>query len=226
METIILRPKEKCTATIIFMHGLGDTGHGWEDVMKDFQKAYPYIKMILPTAPTRKLIMRNGYSMTAWYDRDGSKTGLDVFLAIEESRQQVMQFIEDEVKQGIPYERIMIGGFSQGAVLAYYTAFQMKNKLAGCLPVSGVPPLVDAFASTLLTKESTGTVLLAIHGDADPLMDVNQAQQSVDALKTAGVDATLKIYKGLGHSINHTVLRDISAFIAARLPSVNRKSEL
>jgi len=44
METIILRPKEKCTATIIFMHGLGDTGHGWEDVMKDFQKAYPYIK--------------------------------------------------------------------------------------------------------------------------------------------------------------------------------------
>jgi len=200
-------------------------GHGWEDVMQDFQKAYPYIKMILPTVPSQKLIMRNGYSMTAWYDRDESKTGLEVFLGIEESRQQVMQFIEGEVKHGIPYNRIMIGGFSQGAVLAYFTAFQMKNKLAGCLPVSGVPPLQNAFTS-LLTKESTGTVLLAIHGDADPLMDVKQAQQSVDALKAAGVDATLKTYKGLGHSINNAVLRDMSAFIAARLPSANVKSEL
>jgi predicted esterase len=49
---VVLPPLEKKnhTATVIWMHGLGDTGFGWKDVMEIIQAKNPHIKFILPTA--------------------------------------------------------------------------------------------------------------------------------------------------------------------------------
>eukprot|EP00798_Chlamydomonas_sp_ICE-L_P000528 gene528-1941_t len=81
-EPIVLAATTKHTASIIWLHGLGDTGHGWADIGEDFQADLPHIKFIFPTAPTMPnplngleclqiSVTRNmGALMPAWYDID------------------------------------------------------------------------------------------------------------------------------------------------------------
>ena len=49
--------------------------------------------------------------------------------------------IEEEMKNGIPSERIMIGGFGAGGALSLYTAFHTRHKLAGVIALSSLIPL-------------------------------------------------------------------------------------
>lgn len=46
--TITITPKEP-TAAVVFMHGLGDTAHGWSDAMASLSRSLPHVKFILPT---------------------------------------------------------------------------------------------------------------------------------------------------------------------------------
>ncbi|KAG2956470.1 hypothetical protein PC119_g27674, partial [Phytophthora cactorum] len=48
-NNIVLSP-EKPTAAVVFLHGLGDTGHGWSDAMTMLAKGLPHVKFVLPTA--------------------------------------------------------------------------------------------------------------------------------------------------------------------------------
>ncbi len=51
------------TATVFFLHGLGDTGYGWEDIMQEI--AAPHVKFVLPHAPLRP--SRNpGQTIHSW----------------------------------------------------------------------------------------------------------------------------------------------------------------
>lgn len=61
-DIIVLNPTQKHEGTVIFLHGLGDSAHGWEDVFEQLQQYNPNVKFILPTAPVRNLIMRGGIS--------------------------------------------------------------------------------------------------------------------------------------------------------------------
>jgi predicted esterase len=47
-KNIVLSP-EKPTAAVVFLHGLGDTGHGWSDAMAMLAKGLPHVKFVLPT---------------------------------------------------------------------------------------------------------------------------------------------------------------------------------
>jgi hypothetical protein len=65
---LIIRPISKHTATVIFLHGLGDTGFGWKDEMEGTLR-FPHIKYVLPHAAMRPFSFYNGTKMTAWFDR-------------------------------------------------------------------------------------------------------------------------------------------------------------
>ena len=56
------------TATIIFLHGLGDTGDGWFQQILSYAKANPGVKIICPTAPVSPVTLNGGYPMTSWHD--------------------------------------------------------------------------------------------------------------------------------------------------------------
>jgi predicted esterase len=52
------------TATVFFLHGLGDTGFGWSPVFEDI--AAPQLKYVLPHAPSRAVTLNGGMLMPAW----------------------------------------------------------------------------------------------------------------------------------------------------------------
>jgi len=59
----------KHTATVIFVHGLGDSGQGWEPVAQMFKKdpELNHVKWILPHAPSKPVTANFGMVMPSWY---------------------------------------------------------------------------------------------------------------------------------------------------------------
>ena len=64
--SVILNPKSRHTATLIFLHGLGDTGHGWAAAMNSIRP--DFLKIVCPTAPSIPVTLNMGMRMPAWHD--------------------------------------------------------------------------------------------------------------------------------------------------------------
>jgi len=215
---LILPPdKKKHSATVIWMHGLGDTGDGWRDVMEIIQTKNPHIKFILPTAPIRPVTINMGMRMPAWYDiTDLSSRGKEEYPGIEETRQIIHRLIEEEIKSGVKSERIILGGFSQGGACALYITYQYKKPLGACIVLSGYLPYYSKF-HTLIAPENKKTPCLMCHGTDDPLILFDWAKQSADLLQTLGIPIEFKAYEGLVHSSNNEEIMDVMKFVSDRL---------
>lgn len=73
-NNIVLSP-EKPTAAVVFLHGLGDTGHGWSDAMAMLAKGLPHVKFVLPTAASMPVTLNMGMRMPAWVRSNSSRFG-------------------------------------------------------------------------------------------------------------------------------------------------------
>lgn len=58
------------TATVFFMHGLGDTAQGWVDVARMLSRrpSLQHVRFVLPTAPVQPVSINMGMKMTSWFD--------------------------------------------------------------------------------------------------------------------------------------------------------------
>lgn len=92
---------------------------------------------------------------------------------------------------GVPIERTVIGGFSQGAVMSYALGIgRGRPAPAGVLALSGFIPAVEGFE---LDLEGHAAVPVAIgHGIHDPVIGVEFGQAARDALEAAGLDVTYR----------------------------------
>ena len=140
---VILRASQKHTATLVFLHGLGDTGVGWAGALNTIKP--PYMKVICPTASIMPVTLNAGFAMPAWYDilsldehDSGKREDMD---GVEEARNTLNGIVDAEA-QSVPRSRIMVGGFSQGGAVALYTALKACDMppLAGCIALSTYIP--------------------------------------------------------------------------------------
>lgn len=70
----------KHSATVLIMHGLGDTADGFTPVAEMLSRTLDHVKFILPTAPTQPVTLNMGMSMPSWYDIVGKRWFLFVIL--------------------------------------------------------------------------------------------------------------------------------------------------
>lgn len=130
----------------------------------------------------------------------------------------VHELIDDEVKRGIPSNRIVIGGFSQGAALSLYSGLQYKSPLAGIISMSGYLPHYQTFATAKLSAANKQTPVLVCHGQADPVVHFVAGKTTHEILSRAGVPAQFKQYPGLGHGANAQELNDVREFVTKAIP--------
>lgn len=76
LKTIVVPPAsgKRATATLIFAHGLGDTGAGWYDVaqMLSARPALQHVRFVLPNAPVVPVSLNMGMKMPSWFDSRSS----------------------------------------------------------------------------------------------------------------------------------------------------------
>ena len=113
---------------------------------------------------------------------------------------------------GIPWERTVIGGFSQGAVMAYALALAKgRPSPAGLLAMSGFIPEVEGFE---LDLERPGLPIAITHGSLDPIIGVEFGRRARQRLEAAG-NRLLYRESPVGHGIDPAVLPDLRAWLQA-----------
>jgi predicted esterase len=145
------------------------------------------------------------------------------------TRAYLAGLIQAEIDGGIPAERIVLGGFSQGAAMSLFTGLTCKFKLAGIVGMSSYLPL-DTKLPEFLRESNVNqkTPILMCHGTADAVVPAVVGKGSAEILKKAGFDVTWKEYQGMAHSACLEELDDVEAFLSSRLPALGeeKKSEL
>jgi phospholipase/carboxylesterase len=114
----------------------------------------------------------------------------------------------------IPWERTVIGGFSQGAVMAYALALAKERPLpAGLLAMSGFIPDVEGFE---LNLSRPGLPIAITHGTLDPIIGVEFARAARQRLEAAG-NRLLYRESPVAHGIDPAVLPDLREWLRAAI---------
>jgi len=116
---------------------------------------------------------------------------------------------------GVPYERVVIGGFSQGAVMTYALGLgAARPRPAGLIALSGFVPNVPGFSIDLtppLPRVAIG------HGALDPVISVEWSRRAYHALRDAGADVVFRESPALAHSIDPGFFRELPVWLAETL---------
>ncbi|KAI0185533.1 phospholipase/Carboxylesterase [Xylaria flabelliformis] len=226
----------KHTATVIFLHGLGDTGFGWAGAVEGWIRRgkLDEVKWVLPHAPRIPITAAEGMPMPGWFDIHALNGGINDIRSNQDepgllrTREYVNGLIQAEIDAGIPADRIVLGGFSQGGATALLSGLTAKVKLAGLVGLSCWLPLDSKIES--LVKESDlnhETPVYLAHGSVDPVVPTAFGQLSYEGLKKQGFPVTMKIFPGMAHSACQEELDEVEAFLQSRLPpQEEKKSEL
>ncbi|WP_374265988.1 alpha/beta hydrolase [Zoogloea sp.] len=206
------------THAVIWLHGLGADGHDFEPVVDEFDlDRLPPTRFVFPHAPERAVTINGGYVMRAWYDilsQDFSGRREDAAGVIE-SAAQVEALIARENARGIPDQRIVLAGFSQGGAIALHTALRHGSRLAGVLALSTYLPLADTLAAEASAANRDVPIFMA-HGTHDPVIPHDFSRRSAEQLTEAGYPLAWKSYR-MEHSLCLEEVRDIENWLAAVL---------
>ncbi|MGJ7581344.1 alpha/beta hydrolase [Variovorax sp. RHLX14] len=199
------------TATMIVIHGLGADGNDFVPIAKqlDLSSVGP-VRFVFPNAPVIPVTINGGYPMPAWYDiagpgRPEDDTGLRRSMAAIET------LIAREKARGIPANRIVIAGFSQGCAMALLTGLRHSERLAGIVGLSGYLPLASTTATERNPANQDTPVFLA-HGSRDGVVVPARAAASRDALTALGYAVEWHEYP-MEHSVCMEEIGDIEAFL-------------
>ncbi|CAI4622142.1 BFP_1a_G0035860.mRNA.1.CDS.1 [Saccharomyces cerevisiae] len=212
--------------TIIFLHGLGDTGSGWGFLAQYLQQrdpaAFQHTNFVFPNAPELHVTANGGALMPAWFDilewdPSFSKVDSDGFM---NSLNSIEKTVKQEIDKGIKPEHIIIGGFSQGAALALATSVTLPWKIGGIVALSGfcsIPGILKQHKNGINVK----TPIFHGHGDMDPVVPIGlgiKAKQFYqDSCEIQNYE--FKVYKGMAHSTVPDELEDLASFIKKSLSS-------
>jgi len=217
---VILPATTKQTGVVIFLHHSGANGLNWAKRFESMR--LPHIKYIFPNASVKALTLYDGAQQTAWFDVCGYSTNAPVDeKGIGEATTMVRKLVGDEIASGIPSERILIAGHSQGGGLALYMVLTYDKPLAGSVAMNFWLADYRPGVSQKFHPANINTPYFQLHGDKDPLIAVKYAHQSKDIAKGANVtNYILKIYKNSSHWPTPEMLDDLQKFIADRLPDI------
>jgi lysophospholipase-2 len=155
--------------------------------------------------------------MPSWFDLMSlDPNGPEDEPGIRKAVAYVEKLIDDEISQGVPSERIVLGGFSQGGALAMFTALTTKHKLGGLVALSCWFPLHKTLLSEGGTLNSDLPVLQC-HGDCDPIVPYKWGQMTSTMLKKLLSKYDFKTYKSLGHSSHPLEMEDVQTFVNERI---------
>jgi phospholipase/carboxylesterase len=209
-------------SSVIWMHGLGADGNDFVPIVQELDlQGAPDIRFVFPHAPTRPVSINNGYVMRAWYDvkwgdLEGRSKQADE-AGVRDSQKSIAQLVERECTRGIPAERIVLAGFSQGGAMALQSGLRFPRKLAGIMALSCYLPLAESFAAEA-SAENRETPIFMAHGSQDGVIAPEMATTSRDVLRSHGYDVEWHEYP-MAHSVCLEEIAHIGTWLQRALRS-------
>jgi len=211
LPCVELAPPENAGASVIWLHGLGADGH-------DFEPIVPYlgvdaalaVRFVFPHAPHRAVTINAGLLMPAWYDikEISLKREIDVD-GVRESAGQVSALIAREVERGVPEERIVLAGFSQGGAIALHVALRHPRRLAGLVALSTYL-VCDEQLDEEGSEANRDLPIFQAHGTGDPMVSPAAGELARDRLVELGYAVQWQTYP-MGHEVHPLEIREVGA---------------
>ena len=217
-HAVVIEPNQPAEAAVIWLHGLGASGHDFEPAVPLLGLQQLPVRFIFPHAPERPVTVNGGMVMPAWYDiehMDIERT-IDV-SGIQASSDRVDQIIRQQIDSGIPVERIALVGFSQGGAVALYAGVRSQQPLAGVMALStywvgGQDPELEP------GRDPAQLPIEIHHGTADPVVPYVLGEQAQESLQALGYPVTFQAFE-MPHSVVPEQLRAIGEWLALHLTS-------
>jgi len=174
-------------AAIIWMHGLGDDGRGWSEVVPSLGlPRHLAIRFLFPHAPVMPVTINNGMQMRAWYDiRQANLNDRADIDGVRRSQDFVNALLAREAQRGIAPRRTLLAGFSQGGAIALYAGLRFGQRLAGIVALSTYVVAADRLAAEASAANRDVPIFMA-HGTHDPVVQFAWAERSREALQASG----------------------------------------
>ena len=194
-------PAAEPAGALVLFHGRGTSEH---DLVPLFDVLDPERKL-LGITPRGPLSLPPGGAH--WYAV--ARIGFPDHDTFHATFDQASSWLDSVLSEaGIPIERAIIGGFSQGAVMSYALGLGAgRPPPAGILALSGFVPTVEGFGLDL--EGRSGMPVAIGHGTYDPIIGVEWGHDARDRLSRAGLDVTYREYP-LPHAVDPGVLEELS----------------
>ncbi len=211
---IDVNPPGDVNLLVIWLHGLGDSGHGFAPVVPELKLPENHgIRFVFPHAPVRPVTINNGFEMRSWYDiksMDMDKRADE--NDVRESAKQVEELIEQErAKHQLDMNQVVLAGFSQGGVVTLHLAPRLTSSLAGIMGLStymcSPHKLIDES-----TAANVNTPVFMGHGLHDDVVPMAAGEQARKALQEAGYTVDWNSYP-MQHNVCAPQLLDISRWL-------------
>ncbi len=215
LPCVEIDPPSSADATVIWLHGLGATGHDFEPIVPELGLPRGHrIRFLFPHAPSMPVTINQGLVMPAWYDILSLE--LDRKLdtdQLRDSARKVHALIDQEVENGVKPERVLLAGFSQGGAVVYEAALTYPQRLCGLLALS----TYFATAQTLIADPaSTGMPIEIHHGSHDGVVPEALGQRAAEQLRALGYPVNYRRYS-MEHAVCPSQIADIGRWMKSLL---------
>lgn len=202
-------PAGEVRGSVVWLHGLGASGDDFAPLVPHL--GLPDVRFVFPHAPESPVTINGGMVMPSWYDirsLDHASTDREDPAGVHASADLVRALIAREVERGVPEDRIVLAGFSQGAAMTLYLGLRHPRPLLGLMVLSGYLLLEDEPAGA-----PAGPLFFA-HGRRDEVVPMAGGRHAYDHVASRG-EAEWHDYP-MGHEVCPQEIADIRAWLHAR----------
>lgn len=217
LPCVEVEPSNTANASIIWLHGFGADGHDFEPIVPELRlPPQLQVRFIFPHAPQRPITMYDKTILRAWYDFTNWEKETEVETAgIYESASQIEALIKRENARGIPSNKIVLAGFSQGGSMALHIGVRYPEKLAGIMALSTYLSTEHTLQAERTAANQDTSIFMA-HGTQDNVVPFADAQYARDELIKLNYKIEFHTYP-MPHSVCPPEMLDIRQWLIKNL---------
>jgi len=195
----------KPDSLVVLVHGYGSNGDDLISLAEIIQPALPNTAFVAPNAPSQIPRMAAAHQ---WWP-------IETFSMAERAAGAAAAapgldtFIDSELEAaGLPDDRLLLVGFSQGTMMALHVGLRRAAPIAGIVGISGMLVAPDSLRQEIRSRPP----VLLIHGTEDDVVPFRSMDLATAALSDVGVAVETHVSPGVGHSVGQDGLSAATAF--------------
>lgn len=216
LSCVEIEPKGTAKGAVVWLHGLGASGHDFEPIVPMLQQ--PEVRFVFPHAPPMPVTINGGMVMPSWYDITTLERGPDRENPqhIRASAKLVEALIQREKDRGVPADKIVLAGFSQGAAMTLHVGMRHAETLAGLMVLSGYHLIPDTYEQER-HEANLRTPMLMCHGMLDDVLPIDLGKKAYDTMTTTRPEAIVDWHEfPIGHEVSVPEVEVVADWLAQR----------